>query len=239
MNEIAMSPQSLFDLLMLDDEALAELVAQRRRDETTRFAFCRRLGAVFRATRLAHELPIDEVARSSGTSPRLLRLIEAGALDETWIPDETIEGVAESLDLDPDALYQLAGGVDEARWAALVARFREWVAGRVEILAPEPLPTRSPIGEPARVERKFGAGVWLGPVEGQESAVVLEVHESGIGNLANAPLLVVIQHADGTILAEHVFEHVTGVVRAELAADARAATGDDVVVVLAQKPEKS
>lgn len=239
MNGIAKEPQNLFALLMLGDDPLAELVDARRRDAGKRFAFCRRLGETLRAARVRKSMTVDELALDSGTSPRLLELIEQGVLDASWIADETIESLAESLELDSDALYESPAAEDSARWAVLAARFREWITGRVEILTPEPLPTRGPLGEPPVPERMFGPGIWLGPVEGQTDAVVLQVYESAIGDLAHAPLLVVVQRADGTILAEHVFERVDGVARVELAADARAATRDDVVVVLAQKPDEA
>lgn len=237
MNTNAKEPQSLFALLMLGDDPLAELVETRRHDAGERFAFCRRLGETLRAARVRKSMSVEELALDSGTSPRLLGLIEQGVLDASWIADETIESLAESLDLDADALRERPAGLDDTCWTALAARFREWIAGRVEVLTPEVLPTRGPFGESPAPERAFGSGIWVVPVEGRTDAVTLQVYESAIGELAQAPLLVVLQRADGTVLADHVFERVEGVARAQLAVGARDATADDVVVVLARKEE--
>lgn len=106
MSSAVSEPTSIFALLMLGDEPLAELTEERRKDTSERFAFCRRLGREFQTTREQKQMTLDEVAFATATSPRYLRCVEEGILDASWISDETIEAVAEILGLDSDNLYE-------------------------------------------------------------------------------------------------------------------------------------
>lgn len=136
-----------------------------------------------------------------------------------------------------EQLPEQPSSLSVARWEALLASFSEWLGGLIEVRPPVARALRA--ASAATVQpRAFGRGVAIVPIGERLDAVTLKISAAALGELADGPLLVVLQNEGGEILASHEFERISGMEAVEVAVDAAAATADDVMMILARPPKR-
>ena len=97
---------SLRELLALEDDQLASLIVERREHGDSEFAFCRTAGMLLKRARQERGLTLHELSLETGASPRLMWLIEEGALRREQFPDEDLEAAVDILDINLDHLLE-------------------------------------------------------------------------------------------------------------------------------------
>ena len=120
------------------------------------------------------------------------------------------------------------------QWKALLAKFGDWLGGPLTVRPALRLSLQAASASTLH-PRTFGRGLAVVPID--ERLVALKVSARSLGEVADGPLLVVLQNERGDILASHAFDRVTGTETVELAVEsAAAATADDVVMIIARRP---